>query len=687
MTGRPVIGLLVALVVEARHWTRVRWDFHDDACGRAWQFTAIAIALATALIWLDGSRYTVLPGLLSWLPLLLLPMQFVQSYGMRDSLPLGIFSFLARQRRERNERLGLPEEMPMFNFGNVLFAVVMVAASVGSRANTWVFLPGMIVLTGWLLLGAGHSRPLALIPVLVLSGFMALAGQIGLSRAEDWIGQAAASYTAKFNPNFKSTMLGRKGTVVQSPEIHWRLHPAPGTAPPRLMRTASFNYLNGTDWQNQRLTSTDFKDLDSRLLGDTPYYLLQPVEKAGGIPALPSFTLRGAASAESPLPLPGNAAGLRDFDLDGIDCGSFGTVRVFPKHSVIDGTVFWRGGTNPEVPPIPAEDLRVPLAEQGVSAADDEESALTHRKRGGVIHQMVEDLRLADEPTLQGKLNRLRTWFHREFRYTRELTIEGSRTGMRRNGAREPTVITRFLTETRAGHCEYFATAAVLMLRDAGIPARYAIGYAVAEADSKRGGYVLRGTHGHAWVRVWDEQHGQWIDFDPTPPTWLPAAAPGGSFVQRFNDGLKRLREDFFIWRNRPNNRLAVSAAMIGVGIALGAFVMRRLWRSKRRIGPQRVRTAYEGPRIRTPLHELESLAVRHLGARPPSQPFGKWFARLGSLLGETRVLDEAIALHQRLRFDPAPAAPGQQERLAELSRELEARLKHPGPDARGGNA
>ncbi|HLP76206.1 MAG TPA: hypothetical protein VK327_04745, partial [Candidatus Paceibacterota bacterium] len=142
MTGRPLLGFVLALVVEARHWTRIRWDFDDDACGKVWQFNSIIIVLAAVLIWLDGDRYKALPNTLSWLPALLMPMQFVQSYGLRDTLPLSIFSFLAKHRRERNRRLGLIEDVTSFHFGNFLFATTLVAASVGTKADTWLFLPG-----------------------------------------------------------------------------------------------------------------------------------------------------------------------------------------------------------------------------------------------------------------------------------------------------------------------------------------------------------------------------------------------------------------------------------------------------------------------------------------------------------------------------------------------------------------
>lgn len=651
-----MIGLILAIVVEARHWTRIRWDFDDDACARAWQLTFIGIALAAALIWLDGSRYTALPGLLSWLPPLLLPMQFVQAYGMRDSLPLGIFSFLARHRRERNHRLGLTEEITEFNFGNVLFAVTMVSASVGSKAESWAFLPGLVLLTGWILLASTRGRALALIPVCIVAGFMALLGQLGLERAEEWIGRAAGAYRNRFDANFVSTMIGTRGTVQLSPDIVWRLQPRDKTPPPRLLRTATFNTFLGTNWQNQRVASSDFKDLDTRTIGEKACFLLQDVDRAENIPSLPWYSLRGGAAEETPLPLPGDAAGVSDFELDGIQCNSFGTVRVFPKQSVIDGTVYWQGGTFPESPPLPNEDLKIPLAEGG----DD-----------GAISQAVRKLRLKEIPDLAGKLGAIRAWFYQDFRYTLQLTIQHPTIDERLDRIKDPTILAKFLNDVRAGHCEYFATAATLMLRDAGVPARYSTGYAVMERDPKHGEWIVRGTHGHAWCRVWDESASHWIDFDPTPADWMNVTAIKTPWLQRFNDGLKRLREDFFIWRNRPNNRLAVTLTMLGIGLGLGVFVIKRLWRSKRHLAAQVQAGAYEGPVIRTPLHGLEQLARKRLGPRPPGQPFAAWLGNLRNSLKDPHGLEEAIALHQQLRFDPASPPPGSKERLEKLAREL----------------
>lgn len=657
MTGRPVIGLFLALVVEACHWTKFRWDFDDEACSRAWQFTSIGIAVAAALIWLDGSRYTALPGLLSWMPPLLLPMQFVQSYGLRDTMPLSAFSFLARRRRARNERLGLSEETTEFNFGNVLFAVSMVAASVGSEAQNMVFLPGLVLLSGWLLLATGRSRMWVLVPVMLIAGLLARMGQFALEEAEEWIGRSASPQRGRFDPNYVSTLIGVRGPVQQSTEIVWRLRPVRG-APPPLLRNGTFNTFLGTNWQNQRVAASDFKDLDSRLIGELEIYLLLESGMSDRLLALPSFTLRGGALAESPLPLPGDAAALGDFALDGIERNSFGTVRVFPKHSVIEGAVYWKGGTNPEGPPLMLEDLRIPVAERET------------------LRALVDELGLRKESDLGLKLALLRSWFHREFRYTRNLSIRHPRFGSSADDGESRTALSVFLTRIRSGHCEYFATAAALLLREAGIPARYATGFAVMERDAKRGEFVLRGTHGHAWCRVWDETKRMWVDFDPTPPDWLATISGKPSMMQLFNDWFKRVREDFFLWRNRPSNRLAVSLVMVSIGLALAVFVVRRLWRSKRKIEGPRAASAYQGPLVRTPLHGIESQVRKHLGERPVGQTFADWLAALRPVFPEPPLLDEAIALHQRLRFDPKPSGQDANEQLALLVKRIELGLR-----------
>ena len=81
-----------------------------------------------------------------------------------------------------------------------------------------------------------------------------------------------------------------------------------------------------------------------------------------------------------------------------------------------------------------------------------------------------------------------------------------------------------FLFETRAGYCDYFATAMAVMLRSVGVPARVAAGYAGGDPDPERGGRILRDEHAHAWVEVYFPRYG-WIVFEPSPILPLPESA------------------------------------------------------------------------------------------------------------------------------------------------------------------
>ncbi|MEM8931926.1 MAG: DUF3488 and transglutaminase-like domain-containing protein [Acidobacteriota bacterium] len=85
------------------------------------------------------------------------------------------------------------------------------------------------------------------------------------------------------------------------------------------------------------------------------------------------------------------------------------------------------------------------------------------------------------------------------------------------------TPLEDFLFEHRSGHCEYFASAMVLMARSQGIPARLVTGFLGAELNPLEDLYVVRQQNAHAWVEAWTAEQG-WQVFDPTPPEGRPGA-------------------------------------------------------------------------------------------------------------------------------------------------------------------
>ena len=74
--------------------------------------------------------------------------------------------------------------------------------------------------------------------------------------------------------------------------------------------------------------------------------------------------------------------------------------------------------------------------------------------------------------------------------------------------------VDEFLFDTRRGFCEHYASAFVVLLRAAGIPARVVTGYQ-GGAMNPRGGYmIVRQSDAHAWAEALID--GQWQRFDPT---------------------------------------------------------------------------------------------------------------------------------------------------------------------------
>ncbi|MEO9135060.1 MAG: DUF3488 and transglutaminase-like domain-containing protein [Casimicrobiaceae bacterium] len=95
-------------------------------------------------------------------------------------------------------------------------------------------------------------------------------------------------------------------------------------------------------------------------------------------------------------------------------------------------------------------------------------------------------------------------WFHSEpFFYTLAppLLEEG-----------EP--VDMFLFDTRRGFCEHYASAFVVMLRAAGIPARVVTGYQGGEINPRGGYMIVRQSDAHAWAEAIID--GRWQRFDPT---------------------------------------------------------------------------------------------------------------------------------------------------------------------------
>ncbi len=84
-----------------------------------------------------------------------------------------------------------------------------------------------------------------------------------------------------------------------------------------------------------------------------------------------------------------------------------------------------------------------------------------------------------------------------------------------------------FLTQTRAGSCEQFAGAYVVLARSLGLPSRVVVGF-TAGHYSGPGGVTVRGEDAHAWPQVYLGPRAGWMSFEPTPQQPRGELAPEG---------------------------------------------------------------------------------------------------------------------------------------------------------------
>lgn len=110
-----------------------------------------------------------------------------------------------------------------------------------------------------------------------------------------------------------------------------------------------------------------------------------------------------------------------------------------------------------------------------------------------------------DRETRYDRVVAVRDWLESEFGYTLQLPRTAGR-----------ATLDHFLFERREGHCEYFSTAMVVLLRSLGIPARNVNGF-LGGSWSEFGQYMaVTQNEAHSWVEVWFPDYG-WVPFDPTP--------------------------------------------------------------------------------------------------------------------------------------------------------------------------
>lgn len=647
-TNMPIIGAVMAVVIEASIFLPWRWTFTAKDLNKAADICAILfMALLIYRFSQDASSQTLL-DLLQQIPIPFFPLLACQYYGVAGGIDSSALFYSARQKRKKDPEaprkvvdIGLP------------FALACVLSASAANARTTFFM-GFLVLSVWAL---WKTRPRRYrrslwIPLILLAAGAGYAAQNGLHTLQGYVEQAfldwyGDSLETKEDAYRTFTHLGDMGRLKLSHRIVMRILSKPGERVPALLRSASYNAYFSGNWTAR---DADFypspydnaKDL--WFFGDAPDSSRETV--------ISMFLKDG----EGLLSLPAGTYEIQGLKSRTLERNHYGAVVVdfAPRLAVFKV----RYGDGPDLlkPPGP-EDMRIPL------------------EIASLISSQVASLPLEGETDLE-KVRIIQEYFLDHFKYTLDLDGKGGR----------DAALARFLLDSKKGHCEFFAAATALFLRNAGIPARYATGYAVIEPGPD-GQWLVRARHAHAWALAYVE--GRWRDVDSTPSIWAEEEKRGESFFQGVFDAfsnlwwrisLKRLQGD-------GTGRSLTDYLLWGL-IPLAAFLVWRLYRKERVERDKKSGEESPMPDLQggdSEFYPIEEMLNAQGYSRRQGENLNQWALRLGSHAPgrlKVDVLREIIHLHYRYRFDPAGLDENDRRRLAALAKEwLESYTR--GMDAR----
>ncbi|NLZ05176.1 MAG: transglutaminase domain-containing protein [Phycisphaerae bacterium] len=212
--------------------------------------------------------------------------------------------------------------------------------------------------------------------------------------------------------------------------------------------------------------------------------------------------------------------------------------------------------------------------------------------------------------------------------------------------------LTSFLLEGSQGYCEYFASGAAILLRLAGVPTRYVVGFLVTERDSRTRAWIARNMDAHAWVEAWDEQENRWVTVEATAQSSDAAAAAEeradasgdatsvwlGQFLHALYEyGLLGALSWLFTYHGGSISLLALAVLSV---VALWWGLSRRC---RRTAGPSASR--YGGDPSVAALHRMLARMDRRLGALGVRRPLTE---TLHAFAGRLRIQDSGRAESHR---------------------------------------
>jgi transglutaminase-like putative cysteine protease len=181
-----------------------------------------------------------------------------------------------------------------------------------------------------------------------------------------------------------------------------------------------------------------------------------------------------------------------------------------------------------------------------------------------------------------------------------------------------------FLFSDKAAHCEFFASAAVILMRCVGVPARYVIGYYAHEEED--GDIVVRQRDAHAWAECWIKGTG-WVTIDATPGS----GRPNGEIqsIPTWKHTIERIQDWFIGVKQKFTAENLLRAAGLFISLALVAYLLQNRYHfSFKRVRRVQVKEyAAPSPELLGMYRRFEAICRKHELNCPPNIPWQQFLA------------------------------------------------------------
>ncbi|MEW5736433.1 MAG: transglutaminase domain-containing protein [Thermodesulfobacteriota bacterium] len=646
--GLVWLGVPLAFLLEAALRLPRRAEFSNRDFIRISDLCAVLLVGMVALLVVTLPMREAALTIFQLLPLPLYPLMLAQAVSVQGKVPMGTVVWSARNLKPGEAFRGVDITYPFL-------ALCLLCGSLSNHREGGYYLGfaavGAIALWRFRAREAARFAWAGMFLAALLAGFM---GYRCLEDLQAWLERVTADwyyeYLSRDTDPFKAiTAIGEIGELHLSNRPVLRVQPLSKRLGPLLLRQATYDTFHSGSWV---ATQAGFAEVEA---GSAPgSWVLSPVAEG----PLSLRVLLGLRKDRGLLPLPGDSSSLSDLQAGKVKENRLGTVMAEEAPGLLCFFVR-QGARGSDGPPTPT-DLIVPENEEQTFSA------------------LADDLGLSRVPETEA-VRRVKDYFTKNFSYS--LKLSGGNDGN--------TPLARFLLASRQGHCELFATATVLLLREAGIHARYATGYLASEPSGVKNWLVVRERHSHAWARVF--VNGSWTDADTTPPGWVAEEDEGVGVFAQARDILSRFWFRFTLFRSGLRTEELFPYAA-GVVLLLAGFLFFRIFR-RRWVPEKRTRREDAGDCAARPGIDSEFFRVlarwqEEQGPRSAGETPAGYLRRAEKQAG--RPLDErllaALQLHYRYRFDPRGLDSASRARLSRLVAEIlgEAPGNSGGDDFRG---